>query len=426
MSMLNYLSQILPASFKKLTVEEQRKWTIVLSINIVTIAIQAFYLYRYNTYYDVPLANYFISTCMTFNLFGFYFFFKKQYEKAAVAVLIPGTLDLIFLIFLAGGINAPGTFWLAILPFFYGMFFGKIGSIVGAVVTFSTYGIYFLLYQLGYRDTVVTEDVLFFERVSNLFNYTLITALYYISYTAAFERSNKKLNASKELIDNLFRVVLHDITNPISAIKMRLDLMKKKSDKESLDGLEKMEISVKKVISILENLRDYKAIDDGTISIPMTEVPMAQAVSKFVEETGEFASNKGVDLQLKIDLSQNTKVYGNIETLCSQIFANIFSNAVKFSEPGDVITVKAFQSNNVVIVEISDNGMGIPDKILENLFRFDKPTSRVGTTGEQGTGYGLPIMKYFLELMNAKVEVQSSTDDSPSRGTCFKMSFPAL
>jgi hypothetical protein len=48
---------------------------------------------------------------MLLNLFGFYFFFKKQYVKASLSVLVPGTIDLIFLLFLAGGISSPGVFW---------------------------------------------------------------------------------------------------------------------------------------------------------------------------------------------------------------------------------------------------------------------------------------------------------------------------
>jgi len=236
--MLNYLSRILPTSFRKLTVEEQRKWTIVLSANFITVAIQSFYLYRYLTYYVHPFAQFGIMTCMLLNLFGFYFFFKKQYVKASLSVLVPGTIDLIFLLFLAGGISSPGVFWLAVLPFLYGVFFGKKGSIVGTIITFSTYGLFLLAHFLGFRDSVITTEAeMHWEKVSNLFNYTFVSALYYISYTGAFERSNKKLNESKELIDNLFRVVLHDITNPISAIKMRIELMKKKSNEEGIVGL---------------------------------------------------------------------------------------------------------------------------------------------------------------------------------------------
>jgi signal transduction histidine kinase len=425
--MINYLTRILPVSFKKLTIEEQRKWTIVLAINFITIAIQSFYLHRYNTYYKLPIANYVIGTCMFSNLFAFYFFCKQKYKSAAVSVLIPGTIDLIFLIFLGGGINAPGTFWLAILPFFYGVFFGKAGAILGAVITFSTYGLYLLLYSMGYRDSVVTsEEEMIWERTANLFNYSLVMALYYTSYTVAFERSNNKLIASKELIDNLFRVVLHDITNPISAIKMRLELMKRKADPASLGGLEKMEKSVKKVTSILENLRDYKAIEDGTISIPMSEISMTKALSQFIDESGDYVSDKEIDLQVKIDLSHSAKIYGNIETLCSQVFTNVFSNAVKFSQTGGVITIKAYENEKKIFIEVSDKGVGIPDKIVENLFRFDKPTSRMGTNGEQGTGYGLPIMKYFLELMNGSIEVITCTDDTKDRGTTFRMIFQVL
>lgn len=137
--MLNRLIKYLPKSFSNFSVEEQRKWTIVFSTNLVTIGIQCFYLYRFMFDYKILWASTFSIVCMAFNLMAFYYFFKQKYIRAAVSVLIPGTADLIFLIFLAGGIEAPGTFWLAILPFFYGMFFGRNGSIVGGQSKSSKY-----------------------------------------------------------------------------------------------------------------------------------------------------------------------------------------------------------------------------------------------------------------------------------------------
>jgi signal transduction histidine kinase len=327
---------------------------------------------------------------------------------------------------MGGGIEAPGIFWLAVLPFFYGMFYGRRGAIVGMCITFSTYGFYLTLREYGFSGTIVmSEEEMYVERISNIFNYSLIMALYYISYTTAFERSNQKLAESKELIDNLFRVVLHDITNPISAVKLRTRLLKKKISEEQIEEVLKVETSINKVIGILDSLRNFKAIEDGVIEIPLERTSVRDMLEEFCGDALEKSLERDIKFKQNLELNPTSFIMCHSESFKNQVLTNILTNALKFSEKGGKIEVNAFEDKDKVFVEIVDFGIGIPDSILENLFRFDKPTSRVGIDGEQGTGYGLPITKYFTEFMGGKLDVASKekSDVSKDHGTKFSICF---
>ncbi|AGH96683.1 ATP-binding protein [Pseudobdellovibrio exovorus] len=79
-----------------------------------------------------------------------------------------------------------------------------------------------------------------------------------------------------------------------------------------------------------------------------------------------------------------------------------------------------------VVIEIRDFGIGMPKNILNNLFRMDSPTTRQGTSGEKGTGYGMPLVREYLQMMNGSIEVFSQEVDTSDfvRGTQVILRLP--
>ncbi len=101
---------------------------------------------------------------------------------------------------------------------------------------------------------------------------------------------------------------------------------------------------------------------------------------------------------------------------------NVFSNAIKFSKPKGKITFAIYEHEDQIHFKVQDYGIGMPEEIKKNLFEIDKPTSRPGTDGEHGTGYGMPILKYFVELFNGEIEVLTKEE----YGTKFVLKFPDI
>ena len=103
-----------------------------------------------------------------------------------------------------------------------------------------------------------------------------------------------------------------------------------------------------------------------------------------------------------------------------QVVDNIVNNAIKYSPDGGVITVRLLQSQNRIILSISDQGLGIPrkdlDKIFERFYRVDKARSRA----QGGTGLGLAIAKEIVEAHHGKIWA----DSSEGKGSTFYISLP--
>jgi signal transduction histidine kinase len=93
--------------------------------------------------------------------------------------------------------------------------------------------------------------------------------------------------------------------------------------------------------------------------------------------------------------------------MLNTILRNLLTNAVKFSNRSGTVRVSAVQNGDFVQVSVKDDGLGICQESLSNLFKLDKMHSRKGTGGEKGTGLGLLLCKEFIEKHGGKIWVKS-------------------
>jgi signal transduction histidine kinase len=95
------------------------------------------------------------------------------------------------------------------------------------------------------------------------------------------------------------------------------------------------------------------------------------------------------------------------------------TNAIKFSFPGGNIDITAKRNEGMVRLSIRDYGMGMEASLVEKVFSPGKQTTRVGTEGESGTGFGMPLVKKFITAYEGNIEVFSRdiNDDNENHGT---------
>ena len=104
------------------------------------------------------------------------------------------------------------------------------------------------------------------------------------------------------------------------------------------------------------------------------------------------------------------------------IIRNILSNAVKFTQKGGSITIQAEKDSKNTILSITDSGIGMNAKIVENIFKLNVKTNRNGTENEPSSGLGLILCKEFIEKHGGKIWVESGEN----KGTTFSVSYTHL
>ncbi|MEA3392348.1 MAG: ATP-binding protein, partial [Candidatus Marinimicrobia bacterium] len=108
------------------------------------------------------------------------------------------------------------------------------------------------------------------------------------------------------------------------------------------------------------------------------------------------------------------------ENMLHTILQNLISNAIKYSHHGGLITIIVKEKSKQLEISIRDQGVGMDENTLKNLFHIDQTVSELGTDGEKGTGLGLILSKEFVERHRGKIFAKSEK----GKGSTFTVSIP--
>ena len=391
-----------------------------------------YFVIKFNLKYDYGRFN-FIMIGLLLTIVSIKFILHKLTKNLYFSIFVFYVFFLIlsaFLIYLTGGHKAPGSMWLAILPFVGASFLGRRGFFWGAIGLITIFISYFVANSMGLAlYPYHSIDAFFVEFRTNLF----IFSGFSISLTYSFIK-NEQINKQKVLIEkekneNLLRILFHDLANPMQAIKMLIKkLINNRTPEEAEKIIHQLESYSERVNEVLHHVKKMKAIEDGKISLEMKPYILHDAIKKTEELFEERLKEKQIELRIVNPLSDSQVVMVDHVYFVHQVLGNIISNSIKFSDVGGSIIISWERLGSELFFRITDNGIGIPSEIMANLFKEHKTISRKGTFGEVGTGYGMPIVKTFVEQFHGTIEIQSIEKNGRNKdhGTTTILKFPAV
>lgn len=227
---------------------------------------------------------------------------------------------------------------------------------------------------------------------------------------------NKELEILNSTKDKFFSIIAHDLRNPIAGFVSISDILEtdydRISDHEKKSLLSQMNNSSKNLIALLENLLTWARLSSNKIEIVRSKSTLSELVRSAVNPYEHWAKSKRVNL--KVDIKDDKK----IETdpfIFQTVVGNLVNNAIKFSNSGDTVIISTVADNSRIKLSVKDNGVGIPEHRLKNIFGFDNKKTTKGTMNESGTGLGLVLVKELSDKMNWTIEVYSK----PQMGSEF-------
>lgn len=240
----------------------------------------------------------------------------------------------------------------------------------------------------------------------------------------ALQALNLELTASNEQKNKLFSIIGHDLRNPISGSLQLLDLTLNDFESSSADEvhlyLSMMKTELSNANVLLEDLLTWAKSQFNAVSFNPVEIEnLAGLIDKCIQTVSPMAVKKNISIipSLKGDLLFHADT-GMLET----IIRNLLSNAVKFTGIGGTIAVKAVGSDNGVLFSVKDNGLGIPEHKIPELFNKNTNYTTFGTSGEKGTGLGLSLCNDFVLKHGGALWVESEE----GTGTTFYFTIPEL
>jgi len=240
-------------------------------------------------------------------------------------------------------------------------------------------------------------------------------------FTTAQENKThiEQINGRKNVT---LEVLSHDLKEPLGMIKMAVSSMENKigrvAEEEFKDSLQFIADVCERNLKLIRSMVNHEFLKSSVVAIKRERVDLIWELKDVVRfykrshlrEIRNFTFSSG---QEKIFMFLDSMKF-------MQVVNNLISNAIKFTSFGGNIEVNAEDRGETVVVSVSDNGIGIPEKIKEKLFQNEKSVLRQGLNGEESGGLGMSIIKDIVDLHHGRIWLVSEQ----GIGTTFYIELP--
>lgn len=233
---------------------------------------------------------------------------------------------------------------------------------------------------------------------------------------------NVQLEALNEQKNRILGVAAHDLRNPLGLINTLSDFL----DVEARDTLcAEHRTMVRHIqdlseftLRMVENLLNVSTIEAGALRMDIAPTDLTELIARNIELNALLAAKKRIALEftpgeplplLPLDAGK-----------LNQVLNNLIANAVKYSHPDTSVRITLGRQADHVLIEVTDQGLGIPAEEHSKLFKPFGRTSVVGTAGEQSTGLGLVIVRKIIEGHGGRIGVRSAV----GQGSTFWFTLP--
>ncbi|MFN8241023.1 MAG: sensor histidine kinase [Bacteroidales bacterium] len=240
--------------------------------------------------------------------------------------------------------------------------------------------------------------------------------------SARIAQQNKLLSDTIQLKNRIFSVIAHDLRSPVVNILYMLNLLKEEEYREKLDSFANASIQyAQMVINLLENMLVWGRGQEDKIRFGPGSHDVSSLILTNMSILKESADRK--DIVVNFTQKGNSTGYFD-KDLMDIVIRNLLSNAIKYTHRGGRISILVKDNTTDgegLLIKICDNGIGISESKLRNLFSTDEMVSTPGTENEKGTGLGLKLCNELVKINNGDISVESREGE----GTCFAIRLPA-
>ncbi len=228
--------------------------------------------------------------------------------------------------------------------------------------------------------------------------------------TLAAERAEAANHAKSDFLSNMS----HDIRTPMNAILGMTAIAAMHIDEKDrvMDALNKITISGKHLLGLINSVLDMSKIESGKITLEEGEFKLSDTIESLVSLFSAQIKQKKIDFSVKILNLEHEHVIGDDQRL-QQIFINIMGNAVKFTPEGGSVTVSIAEKKSDIPTRacyefvFEDTGIGMEKEFIDRIFEPFARAKDSRISGIEGTGLGMPIAVNIARLMGGDIKVES-------------------
>ena len=230
----------------------------------------------------------------------------------------------------------------------------------------------------------------------------------------AAEEAKRKTEEIMESRHKLLLSVSHDIKAPLTSIMGHVELMDKTENEKDIVSIKQ---SADHILNLLNNLLEYSSLEQGKLQTSKETFDIVQLCEEIAEMFAPIAKHKNLQFHFENDIAPKTLLKTD-KLKIRQILTNIISNGIKYTLEGSV-TFRARLGRSLIVFDITDTGVGIPQDKLEEVF---KPFVRIETYNQfaEGSGYGMSVVKGLVDLLGGEIHTESEV----GKGSHFEIRIP--
>lgn len=244
-----------------------------------------------------------------------------------------------------------------------------------------------------------------------------------IRYSLENARLYQQAQRAIELRDEVHRIVVHDLRNPLSTMGLAIQLMERAVGKDRpaadfAEHLQTQRLSIKRMNRLIEDLLDVARIENGKLSISQGAALPEELIAAALDQHRIQADDRGIELMSSPEIESSDLPYALADIRrIEQVLANLIGNSLKFTPEGGRVEIGAEKVDDEVVFAVIDNGYGISEEQLPHLFdRFWQ--AQQGSAN--GAGLGLAICKGIIEAHDGRIWAESEEGS----GTTFYFTVP--
>lgn len=250
----------------------------------------------------------------------------------------------------------------------------------------------------------------------------------YLGHVGCIFDVNEQVLAEQELQradqrkDEFLATLAHELRNPLAPLRNAFEILKHSNEKElHQTSLNLIESQLEYMVCLVNDLMDVSRITHGKIELRKAEVDMGEVLQGVADAVAPNFAKKQQQFTQRFS-SQSIYVDGDTTRL-SQIFTNILTNAHKYTPEGGKIHLAMSLEQEVCVVTITDNGQGIPQNKLSEIFDMFLQLDDAIGRDQGGLGIGLTLVKQLVDLHGGSIHVESAGLDC---GSTFSVRLPTV
>ncbi|RFZ82699.1 response regulator [Mucilaginibacter terrenus] len=291
----------------------------------------------------------------------------------------------------------------------------------------------FLLYQISKQENDTAKSLEYLElylhqkeavintqTLKVIENYELIVKMESMEKEAKLQKEKaaivekqKRAEEAARIKQEFLSTMSHEIRTPLNAVTTITSMITARSAYDS-ELMESLKAASNNLLLVINDILDFTKLDSGKVEIDNRACMFTELMEHVVKTYRALAQRKGIELVLDADASL-AECYELDETKLSQILSNLISNAVKYTDRGQVtLQVKKTQTTgdtDTIHFVVADTGTGIPEEYFDEIFESFSQPKAITTRKHGGSGLGLAIVKKLTALYNSTVNVKSKVGE---------------